>query len=141
MIADRVDRRLLLVSSEAFRALVIVVLAVGLLAGRVSVSLVLAAMLLLGVADVFSNTTAGTLLPMLVDKHELGLANSRLQGSYVVCQQLLGPPIGAFLFSLGRAWPFLAQAIIVIAALLLVAQICTVGWSSAGRWRKSCGVA
>jgi MFS family permease len=123
VIADRVDRRLLLVSSEAFRALVIVVLAVGLLAGHVAVSLVLAAMLLLGVADVFSNTTAGTLLPMLVDKDELGLANSRLQASFVVCQQLVGPPIGAFLFSLGRAWPFLAQGIIVTAALLLVAQI------------------
>ncbi len=49
------------------------VLAVGLLAGHVSVSLVLAAMLLLGVADVFSNTTAGTLLPMLVDKDMLAI--------------------------------------------------------------------
>jgi MFS family permease len=125
VIADRGDRRLLLVSSEAFRALVIVVLAVGLFAGHVSVALVLTAMLLLGVADVFSNTTAGTLLPMLVDKDDLGLANSRLQASYAVCQQLVGPPIGAFLFSLGRAWPFLAQAIIVVAALLLVAQIGT----------------
>ena len=132
VIADRVDRRLLLVSSEAFRALVIVVLAVGLLAGHVSVALVLAAMLLLGVADVFSNTTAGTLLPMLVDKEDLGLANSRLQASLVVCQQLIGPPIGAFLFSIGRAWPFLAQAIIVIAALLLVAQIGTRKVSVAG---------
>jgi MFS family permease len=123
VLADRVDRRLLLVCSEAFRAFVIVVLAVGLLVGHVDVWLVLTAMLLLGVADVFSNTTAGTLLPMLVDKDELGLANSRLQGSFVFCQQLVGPPIGAFLFSLGRAWPFLAQAVIVITALLLVWQI------------------
>jgi MFS family permease len=123
VIADRVDRRLLLVCSEAFRALVIVVLAVGLLTGHVSVWWVLAAMLLLGIADVFSNTTAGTLLPMLVDKDELGFANSRLLGSNVICQQLVGPPTGAFLFSVGRAWPFVAQAVIVTAALLLVWQI------------------
>lgn len=123
VIADRVDRRSLLVCSEAFRAVVIVVLAVGLVTGHVSVWWVLTSMLLLGVADVFSNTTAGTLLPMLVDQEELGVANSRLQGSYVVCQYLAGPPIGAFLFSLGRAWPFLAQAVIVAAALLLVWQI------------------
>ncbi len=123
VIADRVDRRLLLVCSEAFRAFVIVVLAVGLFTGHVGVWWVLTAMLLLGVADVFSNTTAGTLLPMLVNKDDLGLANSRLQGSLVLCQQLVGPPIGAFLFSLGRAWPFLAQAVIVVAALLLVWQI------------------
>jgi MFS family permease len=132
VIADRVDRRLLLVCSEGFRALVIVVLAVGLLAGHVGVWWVLGAMLLLGIADVFSNTTAGTLLPMLVDKDELGLANSRLQGSNVVCQQLVGPPTGAFLFALGRAWPFLAQAVIVTAALLLVWRIGTRRASTAG---------
>jgi MFS family permease len=125
VIADRADRRSLLVCSEAFRAFVIVVLAVGLLSGHVGVLLVLAAMLALGIADVFSNTTSGTLLPMLVDKDDLGLANSRVQGSIVICQQLLGPPIGALLFSLGRAWPFLAQAVIVTAALLLVWRIGT----------------
>lgn len=132
VIADRVDRRLLLVCSEGFRAFVIVVLAVGLFSGHVGVWWVLTAMLLLGVADVFSNTTAGTLLPMLVNRDELGLANSRLQGSFVVCQQMVGPPIGAFLFSLGRAWPFLAQAVIVIAAVLLVWQIGARKLSSAG---------
>ena len=123
VIADRVDRRLLLVSSEAFRAAVIVVLAVGLIAGHVSIVLVLAAMLLLGVADVFSNTTSQTLLPMLVGKVDLGLANSRLMGGSLAGQQLFGPPVGAFLFSVGRAWPFVFQAVLVLAAVLLVAQI------------------
>lgn len=132
VIADRVDRRLLLVCAESFRALVVVVLAVGLLGGRVGVAFVLVAMLLLGVADVFSNTTSGTLLPMLVAREDLGLANSRLQASYVVCQQLAGPPLGAFLFSLGRAWPFLAQAVIVTAALLLVWRIGTRRVSATG---------
>lgn len=36
---------------------------------------------------------------------------------------LLGPPLGALLFSAGRAWPFLTQAILVMLALLLVTQI------------------
>ena len=124
-IADRVDRRLLLVCSETCRALVIVVLAIALFTGHVGVDLVLAAMLLLGVADVFSNTTAGTLLPMLVKTGDLGLANSRMQGSLVVGEQMIGPPVGALLFSVGRAWPFLAQAVIVTTALLLVWQIGT----------------
>jgi predicted MFS family arabinose efflux permease len=132
VIADRVDRRLLLVCSETFRALVIVVLALGLLGGHVGVPLVLTAMLLLGIADVFSNTTAGTLLPMLVDKDDLGLGNSRMQGSVVVGEQLIGPPVGALLFSVGRAWPFLAQAVIVTAALLLVWQIGSRSVSSSG---------
>ena len=123
VVADRADRRLLLMGSEGFRAVVIVVLAAGLLLGSVSIWLVLTAMLLLGVADVFSDTTAGTLLPMLVGPGDLGLANSRLQGSFVVCRQLAGPPLGALLFAAGRAWPFVAQAVVVTAAVLLVARI------------------
>lgn len=123
VLADRVDRRKLLVCSETCRSVVIAVLAVGLFAGHVGVVWVLVAMLLLGIADAFSNTTAGTLLPMLVEHEDLGLANSRVQGAYVVCQQLIGPPLGAVLFSLGRAWPFLAQAVIVTAAVLMVWQI------------------
>ncbi len=123
VIADRVDRRVLLVASESFRALVIGVLCLGLFTAHVSISLVLTAMLLLGIADVFSNTTSGTLLPMLVAKEELGFANSRLMGASVVGEGLLGPPVGAFLFSIGRAWPFLTQAILVTLALLLVTHI------------------
>ena len=123
VIADRIDRRVLLVASESFRALVIGVLCLGLFTTHVSVSLVLIAMLLLGIADVFSNTTSGTLLPMLVDKEQLGFANSRLMGASVVGQGLLGPPLGAFLFSIGRAWPFFTQAILVTLALLLVTRI------------------
>lgn len=123
VIADRVDRRSLLVCSEAFRAVVITVLAISLVTGHVTVWWVLTAMLLLGVADVFSNTTAGTLLPMLIDHEDLGPANARLLGSMVVGEQLAGPPIGALLFTLGRASPFLAQAVIVTAALLLVWQV------------------
>ena len=123
VLADRIDRRLLLVVSELCRALVIGVLAFGLLAGHVGVAWVLAAMLLLGITEAFSDTTAGTLLPMLVERDELGLANSRVQGAFVVCQQLIGPPLGALLFSLGRAWPFVAQTVIVTAAVLMVWQI------------------
>jgi predicted MFS family arabinose efflux permease len=70
---------------------------------------------------------------MLVDQQDLGIANARLQGSLVVCQQMVGPPIGAFLFSVGRAWPFVAQALIVVAAVLLVWQIGTRRLDSASR--------
>jgi MFS family permease len=123
VIADRVDRRVLLVAAESFRALVIGVLCLGLFSTHVSIALILAAMLLFGIADVFSNTTSGTLLPMLVGRDDLGLANSRLMGASVVGQGLLGPPLGAGLFAIGRAWPFFTQAVLVTLALLLVTQI------------------
>jgi MFS family permease len=135
VIADRIDRRALLVVSESFRALVIVVLCLGLFTSHVDISLVLVAMFLFGTADVFSNTTAGTLLPMLVHREDLGFANSRLMGAGVVGQGLLGPPVGAFLFSVGRAWPFLTQAILVTLALALVTRIGAARGGSAERER------
>ena len=124
VVADRVDRRALLAGSEIFRVVALSVLVLTLLGGRrVGVPVVLVAMFALGSADVFSNTVSSTLLPMLVDGEDLGLANSRLQGSFVVSQQLAGPPLGAALFSLGRAWPFLAEGLVVIVALWMVWQI------------------
>ncbi|HET9073364.1 MAG TPA: MFS transporter, partial [Solirubrobacteraceae bacterium] len=124
VVADRLDRRALIVGSELFRVVVLLVLVLTLLGGRhVGVAVVLGAMFALGSADVFSNTTSSTLLPMLVGGEDLGLANSRLQGSFVISQQLAGPPLGAALFSLGRAWPFLVQGAIVLVALWMVWQI------------------
>jgi predicted MFS family arabinose efflux permease len=123
VIADRVDRRVLIVTSETLRAIVIAVLCVCIFTGDVDIWIVLAAMLLMGTAEVFTNTTTTTLLPMLIGKDDLGFGNSRIQGSYVVGENLLGPPIGAFLFTVGHAWPFFTQAIVVTLAMLLVSRI------------------
>jgi predicted MFS family arabinose efflux permease len=125
VIADRVDRRVLLLTSETLRAIVIGVLCLCIFIGTVDIAIVLIAMFLMGTAEVFSNTTSTTLLPMLVAKDDLGLANSRIFGSYVVGEQLLGPPLGAFLFAAGREFPFLVQTLVVTLAMLLVARIGT----------------
>ncbi len=125
VVADRVDRRVLIVTSETLRAIVIGVLCLAIFTDTAGIPLILTAMLLMGIAEVFSITTSGTLLPMLVDKPDLGFANSRLQGSFVVGMQLLGPPIGAVLFAAGRALPFLTQTILVVLALMLVSRIGT----------------
>lgn len=124
-IADRVDRRRLVIAADAARAVVVALLCVALATGRVSIALVLVAMLLLGVAEVFANTTTSTLLPMLVEKQDLGVGNARLQASLLVGNQIVGPPLGAFLFAVGAVWPFGAQAVLVALSVLLVARIVT----------------
>ncbi len=124
-IADRVDRRRLVIAADAARAVVVALLCVALATGRVSIALVLVAMLLLGVAEVFANTTTSTLLPMLVEKQDLGVGNARLQASLLVGNQIVGPPLGAFLFAVGAVWPFGAQAVLVGLSVLLVARIVT----------------
>ncbi len=82
-------------------------------------------MLLLGIAEVFVDTTSQTLLPMLVRSDDLGIGNARLQGSYLLANQILGPPLGAFLFAAGMVWPFAAQALLIVASVVLIARIAT----------------
>ena len=71
-IADRVDRRLLVVVADLLRALVVAVLCVTIVTGRVDVTVVLVTTFLFGVAEVFADTASGTLLPMLVRREDLG---------------------------------------------------------------------
>src|SRR5690606_40808571 len=63
-IADRVDRRAVVMVANALRALVVVALCVLLGTGHVSIGAVLAVMFLYGVAEVFADSASQTLLPM-----------------------------------------------------------------------------
>jgi predicted MFS family arabinose efflux permease len=121
--ADRVNRTLMVAVVDLFRAAVLALLAVSILTGEVDIALVLVAMFLLGTGEVFSNTASGTLLPSLVDRSDLTLANARLQTGFVTVYQLAGPPIGAALFAVGTSLPFIGQAALVSLGALMVTQV------------------
>jgi MFS family permease len=122
-LADRLDRRLIVVTVDLLRAGVLVLLAATIVTGTVSVPVVLVALFLLGTAEVFADTTSSTLLPMLVARADLALANSRLQLGFITVNQLAGPPIGAALFAAGMAWPFVTQAVLVALGAVLVSRV------------------
>ncbi len=103
--------------------LVLAVLAAALLADAVNVPITLAAILALGIAEVFADTAAGTLLPMVVEKADLGIGAARLMACFLTANQLLGPAIGAILFAAGIASPFLAQAVLIALAIVLVTRM------------------
>lgn len=124
-IADRVDRRILIMVANGIRALVLVGLCVFLVTGLASIWMVLAAAFLYGTAEVFVDTTSSTLLPMMVKKADLGIGNARLQAGFLVANQLGGPPLGAFLFALGSFWPFATQAVCVALAIVLISRLTT----------------
>ncbi|MBD5787074.1 MFS transporter [Cellulosimicrobium terreum] len=122
-VADRVDRRLLVVLANLARAVVVLVLCGFVATGHVSITVVLVLLFLLGVAEVFADTTTSTLLPMVVDRRDLGTGNARLQAGFLVGNQLVGPPVGAFLFAAGMVWPFVVQVVCILFAAALVARI------------------
>jgi hypothetical protein len=112
-LADRLDRRLVVTVMNGARAIVLAGLCAVIYTGHVNIGLVLVAMFLVGVAEVFADTTTGTLTPMLVDKADLGIANARIMAGFLTANQLIGPAVGAVLFTAGMVWPFLVQTICV----------------------------
>ena len=123
VLADRVDRRVLVLAVGAARTAVLVVLASALLLDAADVRVVLAAMFLLGTAEVFTDTTSATLLPMVVPRADLGVGNARLMAGHLTMGELVGPALGAALFAAGSAVPFLAEAVLVALGAVLVGRM------------------
>ncbi len=122
-IADRVDRKRLMIIAHVSRAVVVFALCGFLLTGTATIWIVLAVSLLYGTAEVFADTTSSTVLPMIVKPADLGTGNARLQAGYLVANQFGGPPLGAFLFAMGSVWPFLLQVLCVALAVILVTRL------------------
>ena len=123
VLADRVDRRGLVVGVNLMRAAVLAAVTATLVGGYVNVTIVLVAMLLLGTAEVFADTATGTLLPMVVAKRDLGIGNARVMAGLLTANQLVGPAVGAALFAAGMAWPFLTQGLCVALGAVLVSRM------------------
>jgi len=122
-LSDRLDRRKLVITVDLIRAVILALLAVAILTDSVSIALVLGALFALATAEVFADTTSQTLLPMLVQRDDLAVGNARMQAGFVTVNQLAGPPLGAALFAVGMALPFVAQAILIAAGAVLVSRI------------------
>ncbi len=122
-VADRVNRRRLVMIADAARSVVVAVLCLAIITGWVQIGVVLVTMFVLGAGEVFADTATPTLLPMVVAPSDLGVANARTFTSMLVANQLIGPPVGAFLFAAGMAWPFAVQILGTLLGILLIAKV------------------
>jgi MFS family permease len=123
VVADRLNRRTIVILTGAARAAILLLLTASILTRRVDIAVVLAALFLYGVSETFGDTTTTTLLPMLVEKQDLGIANSRALTGVIVWNQLAGPPVGAALFAAGMALPFVSETVCVLAGMVLISKV------------------
>ena len=134
--ADRIHRRRLIVAAHVARATIAGGLAALIASGLVTVGVVLGALFVLGTSEVLADTTAATLLPMIVDGTELGVANARLMGGVMAVNQMAGPAIGAGLFAVARTAPFLLEATCMVTASVLAGRL-TIAGAAPGRPRRA----
>jgi MFS family permease len=123
VVADRHDRRRIVAGVNLVRALVLVVLTVMIMTNVVNIAIVLVTLFVLGTAETFADAASSTLIPSLVAREDLGVANARQQGAVLLLNQLVTPPIGAFLFAIGVWLPFGANAAAFALGAILVSRV------------------
>lgn len=131
VITDRVDRRRLVVAMDVLRTLVTIGVALVVLGYQadlaspeligsgqaqppIGAGLLLAVLYvsatLFGVAEVFRDNAAQTLMPAVVAKENLEKANGRLWGAEMLMNSFVGAPLGGFLLAVAFALPFFVDA-------------------------------
>ncbi|BCJ34607.1 MFS transporter [Actinocatenispora thailandica] len=122
-LADRVDRRRVLWRLDLVRAGIVAVLAGTVLTGTVTLPVVLLVAFTLTSFGTVYDSAAAAMVPALVPVAERPAANGRLQAGVLVADTLLGAPVGATLFTLLAAAPFLVDTASFAVAAALVAAI------------------
>ncbi len=135
-LADRVDRKRLLVVIDAVTALVLLAIPAGLILGHLPYGVILLVAVVDGAGFALTYVAERGVLPQLVTREQLGGAvaqnEARIFGAMVA-----GPPLGGVLFTIGRAIPFLGDALSYVAASitkLLIASDFQTARESAGPW-------
>jgi MFS family permease len=143
MLADRGDRRALMMRADVWRCIALVLAGVALAAhvSQVAVLVVLAVML--GAGETLFRAASRALVPALVADGDLDAANGRLVAAEDVCLTLIGPPLGAAMFALGRPVPFMFDAVSFVVSAMLLAGLTSalrVASGSTARLRDVLGV-
>ena len=125
VLVDRLDRRRVMWSVDAARALVVGALAAAVLAGWASIPLLAVAGFLVGAGQPLFENAAQAMVVAVAgrDPRRLSRANGQLVATLTVGQQLAGPPLGSAAFAVATWLPFLADAVSFGASATLVAAI------------------
>ncbi|MGH3508438.1 MAG: MFS transporter [Nocardioidaceae bacterium] len=96
-IVDAIDRRRVLVAVNLVRAIVLTLVAWFAVADRLSVSVLCAAAVVLGIGETLADTSLTALVPMVVTSRRRGVANARIETTVNLLNQLVGPPLAGLL--------------------------------------------
>jgi MFS family permease len=119
-LADRIDRKRLLIYSTLLRTFIVAVMAIAISAGVMSIYLLLALIFIAGACEVSIDTTAQSMIPEMLEKDQLERGNSRLFIAETVISQFIGSPLSGFLYALAVVVPFYSAGGGYLLALLIL---------------------
>jgi predicted MFS family arabinose efflux permease len=117
--ADRFDRKRVMVAADAVRAVAMALLAVSVATGHTPFAAIVAVALVEGAGTAFFGPASAGAIRSVVPPRQLPAATSTTQARLATVR-LVGPPLGGALFGIGRAVPFVADAISYACSLVTV---------------------
>jgi MFS family permease len=120
-LVDRMDRRRAMAAGNAVRALALLILSATVLTGSASMPVLYAVAFAIGVAETVYDSAARAMVPQVLSREQLDRGNGLMTVGEEGGQSFVGAPVGAALFALMAAAPFLvtAGAYVVSAAIVL----------------------
>jgi MFS family permease len=122
-LVDRLDRRRVMAVSNLLRFLLLSSLAVIVLVGWANLPILYLIFFLLGTIETLFDNAALAILPAIVEEQQLEEANGRLFATSSLTNELIGPPLGSFLFSIVRSTSFFAASFSYGLSALLIQYI------------------
>lgn len=102
-LVDRSDRRRIMLWVNGGRLSILLLLTMAVLGGKISLPLLYAAALLLGIGETLVDTALTSIVPSVVTEERLTRANARLTAAQTVTNTFIGPPLAGYLAGLGFA--------------------------------------
>lgn len=122
-LADRLDRRKIMLAANIARAAILAAVAVAVFLGVESIWVLYAVALFVGTTETLYDTSAQSILPQVVKRSQLSRANGRLYAAEMTANQFIGPPLGGLLVAAGAVIAFAVPAglwIVAVGVLFLI---------------------
>lgn len=120
-IVDSVNRKYVVAGANATRSLIAAGLSLTIVFDVINIYWLFLIIFMVGICEVFADTASQTVLPAVVDKEKLEVANSRMEMTHTIIQGFVGAPIGGLIYAIAVAAPFIANSVgFFFAALISV---------------------
>ncbi|HEX2622343.1 MAG TPA: MFS transporter [Phototrophicaceae bacterium] len=120
VLADRLDRRLMMIGANLLRVAVLALLVVVILTNSITLPLLYGIALILGIAETLADTAGSSILPSVVGKSDLERANAHLVGVTTLTNEFIGPPLGGALAALSLGLAFATSSALYLAAAIAI---------------------
>ncbi len=109
VIVDQADRRRLILTTQAWRGLVMMALGAAVLTDVASIWLLCVVAFVITAGEILVDPSVVATVPTIVERNDLDRANGRISSVELVTNDMIGNPVGAGLFMIAPWAPFVAD--------------------------------